>query len=100
MAIIITVRRRTTTTTSVEEDVEKLEFLYITGKEVNWYVHCGKRPLPQEAKDTTPVWPSNSTSEHILQIIEYKGTNKNLCANHHRNSIHSSQNIEIIQGPI
>ena len=29
--------------TGVEEDVEKTELLYPTGKNVNWYSPCGKQ---------------------------------------------------------
>ena len=36
--------------TSIKEDVEELEFSYMTGKKVNWHIHCGKRKVLQKAK--------------------------------------------------
>ena len=83
--------------TSIKEDVEELEFSYMTGKKVNWYIHCGKRKVPQKAKHKVIIWPNNPTSRYIHQIIEYKDTNENLYANDYKNIIHNSQKVEPIQ---
>ena len=83
--------------TSIKEDVEELEFSYMTGKKVNWHIHCGKRKVLQKAKHKVIIWPNNPTSRYIHQIIEYKDTNENLYANDYKNIIHNSQKVEPIQ---
>ena len=57
--------------TSFGEDIEKLEPLSTTGRNIKWYIIYGKlMAFPQKIKHRIFIWSRRSTSENIPKKIK------------------------------
>ena len=78
----------------VGQDVEKLEPLYITCRNVKWSSHWGtSMVVPQKAKPRIAIWPSDHTSRYIPERNEKRDLSRQYTHVHY-STIHNSQKVK------
>ena len=73
-------------------DVEKREFFYPIGKNVNWCSHC--RELSSKSWKQSHLWSSNSTPGYISRENENTNLKRYMHPNVHSSIIYNSEDIK------